>query len=128
MPRSNWRLLAVSLLLCLPAAAAPAREEGPRCEASTNSVILSVMRSTPDVQVFEFRGVDAHLGITLYNSLPPQGHEHGDRFYILMKPGAAMSHLIVGDAGCVQDTAAVDQKTAGVIKKVIERTAAQSWI
>ena len=128
MPGSKWRLIAVSLLLCMPAAAVPAHEEGPSCKASTTSVILSVMRSSPDVQVFEFGGLDAHLGITLYNSLPPQGHEHGDRFYILMKPGAAMSHLIVGDAGCVQDTAAVDQRTAGVIKKVIERTAAQSWI
>ncbi|HZT18198.1 MAG TPA: hypothetical protein VFA23_02285 [Dongiaceae bacterium] len=125
---SPWLYLALILPLGLPAGTARAQEDGARCKASTTSVITSVMRATPDVQVFEFRGIDAKLGIKLYNALPPQGHEHGDRFYILMKPGAAISHLIVGDAGCLQDAATVDRGTAGVIKKVIERTAAATSI
>lgn len=103
-------------------------ERGLRCKASTTDVIVQLIRATPDVHVYEFRGVDAKIGIALYNSLPPQGHELGDRFYILIKPGAPISHLMVGKADCLQDTATVDKNTAGVIKQVIERAAAQSWI
>ena len=128
MHGSKYYYCALLLALVLPAGSALAQEEGPRCKASTTSVIMSVMRTTPDVQVFEFRGPEAAVGITLYNSLPPPGHEHGDRFYILMKPGAPISHLIVGDAGCLQDAASVDRHTAGVIKKAIEHAAAQGWI
>jgi len=128
MRGSYWRYYALLLALVLPAGSVQAQEEGPRCKASTTSVIMSVIRTTPDVQVFEFRGPNAEVGIMLYNSLPPPGHEHGDRFYILMKPGAPVSHLIIGDAGCVQDAASVDGHTARVIKKAIERAAAQGWI
>ena len=130
---SYWRYPALtvaflSMALALSPRSALAREESPRCKASTTAVIMNEMRSMPDVQVFEFRGVDANLGIKLYNELPPHGDEHGDRFYILMKPGAPVSHLIIGDAGCVQDAASVDGHTARVIKKAIERAAAQGWI
>jgi hypothetical protein len=128
MHGSRYRYCALLLALALPAGSALAQEEGPRCKASTTSVIMSVMRTTPDVQVFEFRGPEAEVGITLYNSLPPPGHEHGDRFYILMKPGAPISHLIVGDAGCLQDAASVDHGTARAIKKAIEHAATQGWI
>ena len=130
---SYWRYLALtvpflSTALALSPRSALAREESPRCKASTTAVIMNEMRSMPDVQVFEFRGVDANLGIKLYNELPPHGDEHGDRFYILMKPGAPLSQLIVGDSGCLQDAAAVDHGTASGIKKAIERTAAADSI
>jgi hypothetical protein len=130
---SYWRYLALSVPLLFAALAlsprsALGREETPRCKASTTAVIMNEMRSMPDVQVFEFRGVDANLGIKLYNELPPHGDEHGDRFYILMKPDAPLSQLIVGDSGCLQDAAAVDRGTASGIKKAIERTAAADSI
>ena len=129
-----WRfVLPVCLLAVLStglsmSAALAQDERGMRCKASTTDVIVQVIRATPDVHVYEFRGVDAKIGIALYNSLPPQGHEYGDRFYILIKPGAPISHLMVGKADCLQDTATVDKNTAGVIKQAIERAAAQSWI
>ena len=85
-------------------------------------------RATPDVQVYEFRGLDAEIGIALYNSLPPVGHLHGDRFYILVKPGAPISHLMIGNADCLQDAVTVYRATAGIIKKAIERAAAESSI
>ncbi len=105
-------------------------QEGPTqvCRASATNLIVQVIRATPDVHVYEFRGPDAEFGIALYNALPPVGHLHGDRFYILVKPGAPISHLMIGDADCLQDTATVDRDTAGIIKKAIERAAAQSSI
>jgi hypothetical protein len=35
---------------------------------------------------------------------------------------------MIGNADCLQDTATVDRKTAGIIKKAIERAAAASAI
>ena len=95
------------------------------CRASATNLILQVIRATPDVHVYEFRRPDAKFGIALYNSLPPVGHLHSDRFYILVKPGAPISHLMIGDADCLQDTG--DRRAApptGIIKKAIERAAA----
>jgi hypothetical protein len=105
-------------------------QDGPTklCRASATNLIVQVIRATPDVRVYEFRGLDAEIGIALYNSLPPVGHLHGDRFYILVKPGAPISHLMIGNADCLQDTATVDRATAGIIKKAIERAAADSSI
>jgi hypothetical protein len=121
--------LSLGLLLSLSASTAFAQgRERLHCRASAADVILQVIRATPDVHVYEFRGEDAKIGIALYNSLPPQGHLQGDRFYILIKPGAPISHLMIGDSDCLRDTATVDRHTAGVIKQVIERTAAQSSI
>lgn len=129
--RARWLYLAffVSLSACLGASVASA-QDGPSlvCRASATSLILQVIRATPDVHVYEFRGLDAKFGIALYNSLPPVGHLHGDRFYILVKPGAPISHLMIGDADCLQDAATVDRNTAGIIKRAIERAAAQSSI
>jgi hypothetical protein len=129
--RARWLYLAflVSLSACLGASTATA-QDGPTtvCRASATNLIVQVVRATPDVQVYEFRGLDAEVGIALYNSLPPVGHLHGDRFYILVKPGAPISHLLIGDADCLQDTATVDRGTAGIIKKAIERAATQSSI
>ena len=125
------RNLALSLgfLLSLSTSTAFAQDQGRlHCRASAADVILQVIRATPDVHVYEFRGEDAKVGIALYNSLPPQGHLHGDRFYILIKPGAPISHLMIGDSDCLRDTATVDPHTAGIIKQVIERAAAQSSI
>jgi hypothetical protein len=129
--RTRWLYLA--FLMSLPAslgASMAMAQDGPRsvCRASATSLILQVIRTTPDVRVYEFRGLDAKFGIALYNSLPPVGHLHGDRFYILVKPGAPISHLMIGDADCLQDTATVDRDTAGIIKNAIERAAAQSSI
>ena len=121
--------LSLGLLLGLSTSTALTQDRGKlRCRASATDVILQVIRATPDVHVYEFRGVDAKIGIALYNSLPPQGHLQGDRFYILIKPGAPISHLMIGDADCLRDAATVDRHTAGVIKQVIEHAAAQSSI
>ena len=127
--RIRWRYLALLLSGCLWGSAAMA-QDGPTklCRASATNLIVQVIRATPDVRVYEFRGLDAEIGIALYNSLPPVGHLHGDRFYILVKPGAPVSHLMIGNADCLQDTATVDRKTAGIIKKAIERAAAASAI
>ena len=131
MPGLFWRNLALSLgfLLSLSASTAFAQDRGRlHCRASAADIILQVIRATPDVHVYEFRGEDAKVGIALYNSLPPHGHLQGDRFYILIKPGAPISHLMIGDSDCLRDTATVDRHTAGVIKQVIEHAAAQSSI
>jgi hypothetical protein len=127
--RVRWCYLALLLTGCLWGNPAMATD-GPTklCRASATNLILQVIRATPDVQVYEFRGLDAEIGIALYNSLPPVGHLHGDRFYILVKPGAPISHLMIGNADCLQDTATVDRATAGIIKKAIERAAAASSI
>jgi hypothetical protein len=128
---ARWLYLALSLSLSasLGARTALAHDDSSSaCRASATRLIVQVIRATPDVQVYEFRGPDAELGIALYNSLPPVGHLHGDRFYILVKPGAPISHLLIGNADCLQDTAIVDRGTAGIIKRAIERAAAQSSI
>jgi hypothetical protein len=122
--------LALALGLSLSASSALAQQQltGPMCKTSTNNLLLQVIRTTPEVHVYEFRGLNAKIGIALYNALPPQGHQKGDRFYILVKPGAPISHLLVGQADCLQDSATVDNSTAGIIRKVIEKAAAQTWI
>jgi hypothetical protein len=120
----------VLLSLFLGATTLAMAQDGPTrlCRASATNLIVQVIRATPDVHVYEFRGPDAEFGIALYNALPPVGHLHGDRFYILVKPGAPISHLMIGDADCLRDTATVDRDTAGIIKRAIERAAAQSSI
>jgi hypothetical protein len=130
---SHWRFFALTLpimfaALGLSPSTALARSADLRCKAPTTNFIVNEMRRTPDVQVFEFRGVDAKIGIQLYNALPPSGREQGDRFYILMRPGARMSQLLVGDSGCLRDGAFVDRSTARSIKKAIEKTAAKDTI
>ena len=128
--RVRWRYLTLLLAGCLWGSSAMA-ETSPStklCRASATNLIVQIIRKTPDVHVYEFRGLDAEIGIALYNALPPVGHLHGDRFYILMKPGAPISHLMIGSADCLQDTATVDPATAGIIKKAIERAAAASSI
>jgi hypothetical protein len=124
--------LAVLVLLSmgLGATTTAMAQDGPTrvCRASATNLIVQVIRATPDVHVYEFRGPDAEFAIALYNSLPPVGHLHGDRFYILVKPGAPISHLMIGEADCLQDTATVDRDTAGIIKRAIERAAAQGTI
>ena len=99
--RVPWRYLALLLAGCLWGNPAMA-QDGPTklCRASATNLIVQVIRATPDVHVYEFRGLDAELGIALYNSLPPVGHLHGDRFYILVKPGASISHLMSDDRQC----------------------------
>ena len=70
--RVRWHYLALLLSGCLWGSTAMA-QDGPTklCRASATNLIVQVIRATPDVRVYEFRGLDAKIGIALYNSLPP---------------------------------------------------------
>jgi len=119
----SHRALLTGLFLAVSAIAgrALANEVSPRCPAPASSELQALMRDAPDAVVFEFRDQQAKLGIKLFDSLPPQANEVGDRFYIAMRPGFPFSRVIVAQHGCVEAAALIDLRVAIAIKKAIKR-------
>ena len=136
--RISWRLqmkishraVRAGLLLAMSivAGTVAAAEISPRCPAPASSELLAMMRNAPDAVVFEFRDQQAKLGIKLFDSLPPQGNEMGDRFYIAMRPGFPFSRVIVAQHGCVETAVLVDFRVAIAIKNAIKRFTVESSI
>jgi hypothetical protein len=125
----NWRASAAALILsCSFAAAAGAQGITPRCPAPSSSVLLNLMRHTPDAVVVELRGREAKVAIGMFNLLPPAGNERGDRFYIAVLPGAPISRLLVASHGCIENGAVVDIRTAAAIAKAARKVAAAAEI
>ena len=125
----HWTLSAgLFLALSLAAGTAPAADLTARCSSPASNELLALMRSTPDAVVFEYRDRQAKIGIKLFNSLPPQENQAGDRFYIAMRPGFPFSRVIVAEHGCIETAALVDFRVAIAIKKAIKRLAEESSI
>ena len=124
------RTLLAGLLLVssLAAGTAPAADITPRCPSPASSELLALMQSAPDAVVFEFRDRQAKIGIKLFDSIPPQENEAGDRFYIAMRPGFPVSRVLIAEHGCIETAALVDFRVAIAIKKAIKRFAQESSI
>ncbi len=122
MGRTIWPLwLAVILALNSGPGVARAGDFSPRCPAPVSTALATLMNGAPDATVFEFRGRDAVVGIRIFNSLPPTGHDDGDRFYIAVRPDFPLSRLIVASHGCVANAMLVDLRVAIAIRKAIRQ-------
>lgn len=123
-----YRPALMALLLASCPTAGMAADITPRCPSPTSSALLTIMRSAPDAVVFEYRGRQAWVGIRLFNSLPPQENQTGDRFYIAMRPGFPFSRVMVAQHGCIEDAVLVDVRVATAIRKAIKRFVGESSI
>ena len=127
MRTTVWPLwLGVLLALSFGPGVAPASDFSPRCPAPVSTAIATLMNGVPDATVFEFRGRDAVVGIRIFNTLPPRGHDNGDRFYIAVRPDFPLSRLIVARHGCVASAMLVDLRVAMAIKKAIKQAVTAS--
>ncbi len=122
------RCVLMALLLASCPMAAMAADITPRCPSPASSELLLLMQSAPDAVVFEYRGRQAKVGIRLFNALPPQENQTGDRFYIAMRPGFPLSRVMVAQHGCVEDAVLVDVRVAIAIRKAIRRFVSKSSI
>ena len=113
-------LIAAGSLTAMPSQAQD--DFSPRCPVPIGSSLTRLMESAPDAVVYEYRGRGAAIGIRIFNSLPPQGHDGGDRFYIAMRPAFPVSRLIVAKHGCVANAMLVDVRVARAIRKAIKQT------
>jgi hypothetical protein len=122
--------ICIGLLLGILTTAGTATAERivPRCPSPTPTALSALIRSAPDAIVLEFRGEDAKFGIRIFNSLPPEGKEAGDRFYIAVRPGLPKSRLLIGSNGCIEDSALVDVRLALKIHRAIEKYRAATAI
>jgi hypothetical protein len=118
--------LAMILALNFGPRVARASDFSPRCPAPVSTALATLMNGAPDATVFEFRGRDAVLGIRIFNTLPPTGHDDGDRFYIAVRPDFPLSRLIVAKHGCVASAMLVDLRVAIAIKKAIKQAVTTS--
>ena len=124
------RTLFAGLLLALSSVAgtASAADITPRCPSPASSELLALMQNAPDAVVFEFRDRQAKIGIKLFDSIPPQENQAGDRFYIAVRPGFPFSRVLIAEHGCIETAALVDFRVAIAIKKAIKRFAQESSI
>jgi hypothetical protein len=122
MRTTSWPLwLGVIFALNFGPGVARAGDFSPRCPAPVSTALATLMNGVPDATVFEFRGRDAAVGIRIFNTLPPRGHDDGDRFYIAVRPDFPLSRLIVAKHGCVANAMLVDLRVAIAIKKAIKQ-------
>jgi hypothetical protein len=127
MRTTIWPLwLTVILALNFGPGVARAGDFSPRCPAPVTTALATLMNGAPDATVFEFRGRDAIVGIRMFNTLPPTGHDDGDRFYIAVRPDFPLSRLIVAKHGCVANAMLVDLRVAIAIKQAIKQSVATS--
>ena len=109
------------LILCPIVGVAQAQDITPRCPTPSSTVLFNLMQHMPDGFILELRGNQAKVAIEIFDSLPPQGEDVGDRFYIALQPGIPIARLVVASHGCIENGALVDLHTAAVIENAAKK-------